>query len=215
MINELDRAIEDYKKNPFSPEAVTNYWRKKLPDVYIPDCDWTVSEICAPMQDLQGEDIPAVVVPVTDEITLPLLGKRFPSLISRTVRGEMQVIDTHNTKGWVKVYSSIVPPNRHVPLEKAEEFATLQGYLWGREITYILDGLAVKDLTNYYLDEGGTWSWLRGSLMDHGIVIICFLPIGNVVVDSSFDRSTPSKRGGWRFEEAKKTKMATNGLERL
>ncbi len=199
MIVELKHAISEVKENPSDPERVTAYWRAKLPDLFIPSCDWTAKEISRPMKDITGEDVPTVMVPATEEITLSALGRIFPDLMSQTVRGGITVIDTYQANYWVKLYASLKSPNYQVPRDLAEEFADDQGYFGTRERTYILASLATEDLNDYFLNQDGTWAWLLGSRIKGDIVIAGFLPEGNIVVTSTI-LDTPL-RGGWCFEE--------------
>jgi len=66
----LTRSIVEYKKNPFSPEANTNYWRTKLQEdgrrigleIFVPDCNWTEEEIKKPMLDINEKEISSMLV---------------------------------------------------------------------------------------------------------------------------------------------------------
>lgn len=73
----LTQAITELKANPFSPEAVTNYWRAKLQAdgekiglaISVPDCNWTEKGIRKPMKDTQGREISPMMVYVPAELT--------------------------------------------------------------------------------------------------------------------------------------------------
>lgn len=76
----LRQAISEYKKGIRIPELFTAYWRAKLPDLSIPDCDWTEEAIRRPMVDIKGNQIPGLLVPDFAEITLLVLGRKFPKM---------------------------------------------------------------------------------------------------------------------------------------
>lgn len=210
----LKQAIAEYQKDVRTPELITDYWRAKLQadaenaglhlSIEIPPCNWTEEEIRRPMKDINGNDVPGIMVPVIDTITLPVLGRIYPKMEDHTVQKDTFVKDTHDAKGWVKVCASIDAPNLNTPQRIAEEFAEQQGYLGQRLITYILAAQASKDLTGRYLDEGFTWSWLTGSRGRGGVVCACFLPDGRLGTFWYLPPEIPYRYGGWCFEEVKR-----------
>lgn len=204
-LNPLRQTIAEYKKGVRTPELVTAYWRAKLPDILVPDCDWTEEAIQRPMVDIRGNQIPGLMVPDFAEITLLILGRKYPNMRSRTVSEAGLVTDTHNTRGWIKVYDSIDAPNRNTSKSDVERFAQKEGYLPGREKGYILGAQASKDFKGKYFDQGATWSWLLGSRLYGGVVGAFFGPNG--YLDAYWDLRAleiPRQSRGWRFEEVKK-----------
>ncbi|MBI4091814.1 MAG: hypothetical protein HY427_01250 [Candidatus Levybacteria bacterium] len=206
------RTIAEYKQGVSTPELWTTYWQDKFQadgrrigiNLEVPDCDWTEEEIKRPMVDIRGERIDGIMVPVVSSITLPVLGRMYPAMQSRTVREDSPVVDTHNTQGWIKVYGAGNAPNCNTGQAEAEKFAGEKGYLPGREITYILGSQAKKDFSNEYFDQGATWSWLPGSQIDGRLVNASFYPRGRLHALWHLNPDIPDQSYGWRFEEVKK-----------
>jgi hypothetical protein len=200
---DLEQAIKNFRKNSTSPEAVTTYWKAKLPTLSIPDCDWTQDEIATPMRDINGDQVPGIMLPSGREITLSVLGEIFPKSFNREIAGEVQ--DTHEVDGWVRMESIRTTPNWRVPKDEIEDFAFQNGYLGGRIKSYLLALLATRDLHRYYLNEDGTWTWLLGSHREGEIMVAGFLSdnkINRMIVSSASEYDTPFQ-GGWRFEETR------------
>ncbi len=211
----LKQAIAEYRRGGRTPELWTSFWRaefkiegSKLAKLgftgEIPDCDWTEEEIRRPMVDIQGNESEGTMIPYTSEIVLPILGLMYPRMQSRTVSQDSPVIDTHNTRGWIKVYSAVEAPNRNTGRSDAENFASGKGYLPGREGPYILASQASKKLNGRYSDEGSTWSWLPGSRIGEGLVNAHFPSDGGLHAYWLLDPGIPHQYDGWRFEEVKK-----------
>ena len=200
----LKQAIEEYKRGPVTPDVVTNYWKAKLPDLAIPACDWSPEQVQAPMKDIKGNDVPGILVPDTDKISLPLLGRRYPSMVSYSVREDTPVTDTHETRGYVKVYAAIDSPNRVTTQSQLEKFAEKEGYLGQRLRTYILTSQASKDLTGKYFDEGDTSSRLLGSRDGGSVIDARFRRNGYLTVHWDLRPDAHGPDLGGRFEEVKK-----------
>lgn len=208
----LRAAIAEYKKGIRTREMWTAYWRAKFQveagriglNLEVPDCNWTEEEIRRPMLDIYGKEIEGLMVPVMTGITLPILGQMYPAMKSSTVAEDSPVIDTHDTEGWVKVYGLVDGPNRNAGRAAAEKFADDNGYLPGREKTYILGSQAKKDFSNQYFDQRSTFSWLPGSQVDDGLVYASFFRGGGLGASWDLDPDIPRQDGGWRFEEVKK-----------
>ena len=203
--NPLDQIIREAKRGVCTPDLFTNYWRLKLEGVEIPDCDWTAGEIQRPMVDKLGRDIPGLMVPDLEVITLPLLGQMYPGMGNRSVAEDSPVTETHLSRGWIKVYDSVDVPNLNTSKADAEKFAEGQGYLPGREKGYILGSQASKDFHGKYFDQGATWSWLLGSRVGGGVVSAGFSADGRLFAFwYLYDPEVPFQRNGWRFEEVKR-----------
>lgn len=199
----FEKTILDYKRGPLTPDLVTNYWRAKLPDLNIPECDWTAKEIRRPMKDITGKNIPGILVPVTDKMTIFGLSRRFPRLKNDEIDISASFTNIHDTTGYVKIESSIYPPNRDTSHADLEAFAEKQGYLPARLLTYILASQASKDFTGAYLDEELSESRLLGSCNISNIYA-WFTKGGHLGIYGDVNPEISDINLGGRFEEVKK-----------
>jgi len=205
----LQQAIVELKKGA-TPESVTNYWRAKLPEISIPDCDWTAKAIQRRMKERWGS-VPGIMVPDLEEITLPFLGETYPKMELSVSEDTFirHIIDIHRARGWIKTYASVNAPNLNTTQSQAQEFAETKRYLEQRLKTYILASQESKDLSGQYLDERGTWSRLFVRSCGEGDWIRArFSPDGRLYLYYSIGygmghADVPSL--GARFEEVKKT----------
>lgn len=209
----LKQAIAEYKRGTRTPELVTAYWQNRfIVDgrrvglrIEVPPCDWTEDEIKRPMLDISGKEVPGMMVPELDAITLPILGRMYPRLGSRTVQEDSPVTETHTTRGWLKVYDSVDAPNRNSRRSDVERFAAEHGYLPGREKSYILSDLLMADTRGKHVDSGSTWSWLLGARVRDEGVHASVDSNGYLVADWYLDDpGIPGRRSGFRLEEARK-----------
>lgn len=215
----LERAIAEYRKSPFSPEVVTNYWRAKLRsdgkriglDISVSDCNWTEAEIKRPMVDVKGKEVPSMMVFVPQELTgkegLVKLGQMYQKMVSSSVQEGTAAIqdspDVNKRSGWIKVEATIDSPNINTTQKDLENHAKDKEYSRQRLSAYILASQASKDLKGHYLDEGSTRSRL-GSRYGSFAVRAGFNEDGylNVLWDLYPQDHYP--RMGGRFEEVKK-----------
>ncbi len=207
-----DLLAQAIKEKLSTPELVTSFWRTKLQadgkragiDIVVPDCDWSAEAIQRPMIDKDGNLILGMLVPALDELTLPLLGRMYPLMRSYAVAENTPITDTHETRGYIKVYASVDAPNRDTTQTQLEEFARKQGYIGARLRTYILASQASKDFTGKYLDQEDTSSKLLGSLRGGGVLSAYFRPDGFLDVIWGLGPEGHGSRLGGRFEEVKK-----------
>lgn len=215
----LDRVIAELRINPFSPEAVTNFWKTKLEAdgkrirlaISVPDCNWTEEEIRKPMKNNKGNEIPSMMVYVPQELTgtegLVKLGQMYPKMRSWDVQEGTTVEDSPDANkrgGWIKVEASVDAPNINTTQGDLEKHAKKQGYLGQRENSYILASQASKDLTGHYLDEGFTSSRLLGSRDGGHMVNTYFYSHGHLVISRDLYPQSHGALMGGRFEEVKK-----------
>lgn len=215
----LGIVITELRKGTQTSTIYTKYWQDKFKvdggrvglGIEVPFCDWTEEEIERPMMDRWGKPIPGLMLPDLEVITLLILGQMYPQMGSRTVQENNLVRDTHNTRGWIKVYDCVDAPNLNTSRSDAERFlsdAEKEGrwYLPGREKGYVLGSQASKDFNGQYFDQGPTLSWLLGSRVGDGVVYAFFSPRGGLYAGWCWgDPQFPNRGRGWRFGEVKKT----------
>ena len=214
----LNEAIVELRANPFSPEAVTNYWKTKLQldgkriglEISVPDCNWTEDEIKKPMVGKKGEEVPSMMVYIPQELTgqegLKKLGQMYPKMRSSSAQEGTTVQDSPDANkqgGWIKAEATVDAPNLDTTQGDLEKHAKKQGYFPQRENAYILASQASKDLTGHYLDEGSTWSRL-GSRRGSDVVYADFDSDGRLQVDWRLGPRDRDAGMGGRFEEVKK-----------
>ncbi len=167
----LEQAIEEYKNQPTSPEAVTNFWksfiesqiRKSGENIPIPEvapCDRTAEELA----ELQAEGRSMVYNPSLD---YPLLAKVFP-LIKDSMPGRhsnsVEVRDVYDAPTWSDIESSYTTPNIGVHLPEVDQHFKAQELEPQRLSTYLWATSASKELTGHYFDEqDGVYARLNGS----------------------------------------------------
>lgn len=205
--------------NPFSPEAVTNFWRTKLQvdgkriglGIKVPDCNWTEEEIRKPMVDNKGKEVSSMMVYVPEQLTgekgLKRLGKMYPGMDSWAVKEGTIVQDSSDVNkksGWVKVEATVDAPNLDTTQEGLENHAREKKYSPQRLNTYILASQASRDLTGHYLDEKSTYSRLPGSRCGGGVVRARFGSDGGLHVNWILGPRNHGANLGGRFEEVKK-----------
>ncbi|MBI2613871.1 MAG: hypothetical protein HYW62_03785 [Candidatus Levybacteria bacterium] len=218
----LGEAIAELKANPFSPEALTNYWRVKLQvdgkrvglEISVPDCNWTEEEIRLPMKDTGGNAVPSMLVYIPGELMgqegLAKLKQMYlsPSIQNSSVQKGANVQDRSdtNTKGvWVKVEATLDAPNLGTTRRDLKKHSIRQGYVPQRENTYILASEASRVLRGERFDVN-TWSWLGSRLICYGFYVSYRLSLDGSFLGST--RSLPPKSPryiGGRFEEMKKS----------
>lgn len=212
----LTQAIAELKRNPFSPELITNYWRVKLQgesDIAVSDCNWTEKEIQKPMVDIRGNEVSAVMFyfpkPLAGKEGLIRLRKMYPEVGGYYFLQEgTPITDIHDVTGWIRGYATLDSVNRNTTQKNMKDFAKKQGYLGGRLGTYILASQMMKDLTGHYLNERKGQSRLLGSRNEgRGVsgVSAWFVSNGHVAVGGKLgQRDYSPQLGGW-FEEVKKS----------
>lgn len=216
----LERAIAEYKKSPFSPEAVTNYWRAKLQadgkriglNISVPDCDWTKGKIRKPMIDVKGNEVPSMMVYIPEELTgtegLVKLGQMYPKMNNRFVQEGTTVQDSPDANkrgGWIKVEATIDTPNLNTTQKELEDHARSKKYSSQRLNVYILASQASKDSTGRYLGEEATATRPHlGSRDGNDAVYPSFHSDGRLYVGWNLYPQSHTVYIGGRFEEAKK-----------
>lgn len=214
----LTQATIELRTNPFSPKAVTNYWREKLQAdgkkiglaIPVPDCNWTEKEIGRPMKDFLGNEIPPMMIYVPAGLTrqegLRKLGQMYPEMASWAVQEDTLVRDSSAANeggGWIKVEAAVNAPNPNTTQENLRDHALKQKYSGQRLNTYILAAQAIRDLTGRYLDELAVSRLLGSCLGDH-VVRARFYPDGSLEVKWHLPSSRYGSNLGGRFEKAKK-----------
>ncbi|MDO8620719.1 MAG: hypothetical protein Q7R31_00320 [Candidatus Levybacteria bacterium] len=215
----LPSVTASVEVKPFSPEAVTNYWRTKLQadgkriglSISVPDCSWTEAEIRKPMVDVKGNEVPSMLVYVPQELMgkegLVRLGQMYPKMNNWSVQEDTSVQnspDANKKGGWVKVEAIVDAPNLNTTQEDLEQHAKDKKYFAQTLNTFILASQANKDLTGRYLDEGSTWSRLLGSRRASGVVHADFGSGGYLFVGWGLGPQGHGSGIGGRFEEVKK-----------
>lgn len=221
-LDRLTQSITELKANPFSPEALTNYWRTKLQedgkkiglDILVPDCNWTEEEIRRPMRDIRGNDVPSMMALDLRQLRgkkgLANLEQMYPKIENwpvgkRTgwfsyVRDNFEV---NKKDEWVKTEAIIDAPNINTTQRDLENHAKKQGYLSQWDCIYILISQVSKDLTGRYLDEGDTWSRL-GSRSEGSMVTANFYSDGSLDSVWFMDQLIHDSSLGGRFVEVKR-----------
>lgn len=219
------KAIGELKKT-VTPETVTNYWRNRLevdgigtgPKIVVPDYPLTQTEFIKPMKRRVREGIIGRVagqmVYLPQELTGPegliRLGKMYGDLLKGRAKGsytleekpEVQVTDTHNTFGWIKVEATNRAPNTYTTEKDLRDFAKNEGYFLQREVVYVLASMMFHDLKLEFFDQAGkTWSRLGGSHGGGGVIAACFYPDGYLRVLLAVDPKQHDDQLGGRFEE--------------
>ena len=176
----LQYALEAYRENPYDPERVTEAWQAFLPDVEVPECDWTGDRIRKPLTGFRGELYTPLMVPSVASLQgrngLVHLGQRFPGMENYAVQeGTPIESDILPDGAWVKVEASLDAPNTDTNEKEARDFLKAQGRHGMTVELEILASQFSKRVTGHYLDEN-TLARQFGS-RDEGDV-----------VDAGFDR---------------------------
>ena len=175
-------SVFEYKRNPTSPEAVTNFWQAfirvsiensgaEIDVPQVPPCDRTPEELEA----LKQEGRMMVYNP---GFSYPVHGKVFPKMNSYSVKEDSPIKDKGAKSGWVDVEMDIDSPNIDTKEDDLEKLFKSQKRNGMRLSTYIWAGQASKVLTGKYFDQGSTYSRLLSSSHDGSVVSASFFPVG-------------------------------------
>ena len=201
--------VFEYKRNPTSPEAVTNFWQTfirvsiqhseaEIDVPEIPPCDRTQEELEA----LRQEGRMMVYNP---GFSYPVHGKIFPKMNSYSVKEDSPIKDKETKSGWVDVEMDIDSPNTDTKEDDLEKIFKSQGRKGMRLATYILGGQASKVLTGKYFDQGSTYSRLLSSSFDGYVVDADFYSHGLLNVGWALDPQAHAPGLGGRSEGVKRT----------
>jgi len=181
----LQEATTEYKNNPTSPEALTQFMRAFWAEagqrigknIAVDNFPLTVREI----KEKAKEGQMAIFVP--DGVNRVDLGKMFPKMGSWAVK-ENSIVDVINNYGWLWVEASVEAPNRNTTQTELEEKFKKEGKQGQPLRTYIIGGQISKLLTDKYFDEGSTWSRLLGSCVGCRVLYSLFRSDGRLDVGS-------------------------------
>lgn len=206
----LDRAVQEYKSQPLTPESVNKFWQtlwkvegSEIGRVFdVPSCDRTAEELT----ELKEEKRAVLLIP--DEFYtragLVLLGRMFPNMRSRFVQGGTTITNENNRGGCIDVEMDLKSPNGNTTQKNLEELAFSKGRNGQRLATYMVASQFSKLLTGHYFDEGDTWSRVPGSRDGDGVVSAHFSPGGDLHVSSNLFPQGRYPGLGGRFEGVKK-----------
>lgn len=207
------QAIEDLKRNNFSPEAYTNYWQGEFHskdfNVHVPDCNWTEEEIAMPMKDTDSKETQGVMIYLPEELTekegLTRLVEMYPQAKGHSFDESTRIRDTHKAVGWIKGYATSDAPNLDTTEKQLEDFAKQQGYLGGRVRSYILISQFMKNLTGQYQYTDKVFRLLGSSHGYGGSMVIAHFSLdGNLDTNwALFPEHHREFVGGW-LEQIKK-----------
>lgn len=200
--------VFEYKRNPTSPEAVTNFWQtfirvsiedsgKGIDVPQVPPCDRTPGELEALRQEGR-------MMAYNPGLSYPVLGKIFPKMNDYSVNEDSPIKDKGAKPIWVDVEIDIDAPNIDTTEEDLDKLFKSQGRKGMRESTYIWAGQASKVLTGKYFDQGSTYSRLLSSSNDGNVVHADFDPDGGLLVDWGLDPQAHDPNLGGRSEGVKR-----------
>lgn len=153
----LQRAFEAYRENPYNPTRITEAWQAFLPDLNIPECDWTEKEIRESIRGTRDERHIPMMVPLLPQLQekdgLVRLGMRYPLMKSSSVQEGTPIESDPFPQGWVKIEASFDTPNVDINEKEAKEFLQSQGRLGMSVQIYILGSQFSKKVTGHYFDE--------------------------------------------------------------
>lgn len=130
-----------------------------------------------------------------DVNTRVLIGKGFSNLgAARVFQQRYEVINGHQTSGWMRVDASLDAPYR---INKRGELTglnvdELEGAIAADKRTgqtiniYGPSGNVIKQIFDYYPDQGSTWSRVPGSVRDGRVLHASFDPVGYFPAYSSW-----------------------------
>ncbi len=190
----LRQAAQELNKNPFNPEAVTNFqqafWQvprgKEGLTFDIGVCNATEEKLAKPIINVEGKKIPPFTFGVPSELKgkkgLIMLGRMFPEINSYSVAEDTPIEDESEYTGYLKVEGVIDSPNLNTDEEQVRQHFASQGISGQRLITYLIVSRQMKIIKGQYPDQGSTWSRLFGSRRGGRAVYARCHPGGCVVV---------------------------------
>jgi len=199
----LELATKEYKNNPNSPEALTqfmcSFWAEagqKTGKTYTVDNFPLIAE---EIKERTKKGQMAIFVPA--EVRMVDLGKMFPEMGELAVQKVNSAVDTVGNSGWVWIEPFINAPNTDTTQEQLEDKFKKEGRQGQSLRSYIVGGQISKLLTGKYFDEGITWSRLLGSCDVGGVLSAGFNPDGSLDVDSVWGPDSHTEYMGGRSEE--------------
>ncbi|MEK6951395.1 MAG: hypothetical protein AABX29_00100 [Nanoarchaeota archaeon] len=181
------QLAQEYKGKPYNPEVITKIWRAFLPEVRIPECDWTEEQIADPIIGDEGEPQEAMMVFLPDlyrgKEGLINLGKRFPEMNHYSVQEGTPIVSDDRPGGWIKIEASVTAPNRNTTEYQLIAHLESQGRYGQREEVYILGAQFSKRVNGQYFDEDSIWPRLFGSRCEGYIVRAGFSSDGPLHLD--------------------------------
>lgn len=198
----LKQVVQEYKKNPTSPEKATAFWQafwaengKKVDiSVSVPECPFTQEQL----KEMRRKDKGPIYVPeeLSIQKTRHLLGKIFPKMQSHSVEEDNSVTNEVARSGWRQFDISIDAPHLGIDESQLRKDMVSQGDEEPSLNEYIVASQASKLLTGKYLDEN-TWSRIFGSRSDGCVVRAFFDSDGYLyVVSDLYPGSRYSSLGG-------------------
>jgi len=169
-----EQLLAEYRLRPNNPEAITRICRAFLPEVNIPECDWTEEEIVTPIIGLRGIIQPGIMIYLpemyNDASGLIRLGTRFPALTCTATEVGGSVISEHRPSGWYQIEAISEPPNPSSTEEalrghfkhQNRDGQTLQAYVLGSQFSKLVFGR--------YFDDDYSASRLLGSRIASWVV---------------------------------------------
>ncbi len=217
-IAHLELRAEEFRKDPFNPEAVTlfqqAFWQVPRGEegftFDIPLCDATEEQLLKPFVDINdGTKLSPHTLYVPDELRgkegLIMLDKMFPELTSHNVSEETEIEDEFDQTGYIQVERVLDSPNLNTTEDQLREYFDSQGVRGQRLITYIIASKQMEVLKGQGFDrfsQTSRRSRLLGSRRENKAVDARFLPLGHLVVGRYLDRHASSYRLGGRSERA-------------
>lgn len=182
-VTRLRQAVHELSKNPFNPEAVTNFqqafWQVPRGEegltFDIAPCTVTKEQLEKPFIDIKGKELPPLTIGIPEELRgkegLIKLGKMFPeSKSSYSVQGNTPIKDEFGKAGYIRLEGVVDAPNLDTTEDQLREHYKSQGVRGQRLRTYIIASRQMKILKDKYFDQGATWSRLLGS-RDGGVIV--------------------------------------------
>lgn len=170
----LEKATEEYKNSPRTPESETKYWQARWKayglEIEVQSCDRTMKEL----KKLKRKGRKLIYVP--KELAAPegliLLGKMHPMMGWNAEKGK-NIINESSTFGWIDVESTRHAPKTGSTEAELRERYKKQGRIGMNLPVYIIASQDSKDRYGKYFDEK-IWTQLPGSSIGGRILVAGF-----------------------------------------
>lgn len=179
--------FREYIANPHNPEAITQIWRAFLPEVNIPNCNWTEEKIVEPIIGVDGNDQKGMLIFLPEiykgAAGLVSLGKKFPAMNSWcTSEGNEKGLYSYDVPaGWYKIEADLNAPNLGVSVEQASAHFSLTGK-FGQALEAFILGSQFSMVTRGHNFDEYLSSILPGTRIDQRPASALFFPSGNLSV---------------------------------